>query len=1085
MKSWEVNNNFPVHDVGSMSEWGLDENEDDEGDPIGEDADSHNSDSEGERDANRSHHREPEDFEKALEMFNFRGSFVETERYSMAEASNPWPIGLPLTIREARALISHLGADASMRLEIEAEKVSFRNPAWDAWLQKVGGAVCATMAGKKVKPSYRLNILVLEATSSQPSNTAYAYAPDVSDAVGTLVVILPSLFEGGQLQYQHGIQSKTVDFAEGSQLATSVVAAYSAVKSTISPLTSGYRLLPLFPDMDVAAENLKRAMLELQESPELVAYFLQRRYPMKNFSLQALSGPDALLMAHLSVLTKELDFRLYVVQVELYTTQFGNYEGPPDKIDRRKIENMDEEDECRSVRENAVDANSIPVKITGFDFQYDDYLNGEIRDVEPDHEYEFIYEERLRIDETYGRTLVLLSPSTEALEPVKIRYSQKYACWALNSSISTTPSTREKILVESLLEDREAMEANTRTLFKCAEQWADVQLLLRTLETNKVAGDLGLVGIPQCISAYQAFGWNALKSFFHDAVEKDISNQRRQALVTELIQAAQENVDTEVKSWCAEQQEFVLRSLNLASISEVDWLLDLGTVRGADFIRDIVYPQLQAQPLESIFWVQFVRRLREHSISVALGDDFARQGALQAIETLPAFPVDEVKQSDYPYTRKEAKDGLVMDVFRLLIETRNTALCTDVFEKMKEAALSGTFDSEFPPWVFYLKLAQSQSLDEYLQSLPEPDAIVFQPFFKETLRCILSGLEKAGQTSFKPCPFAEENLPTLVIAIRRAGGLSFLAQCINEAVLAGRDFASLKVLVNYFITTLRPPPEDVSATEGYTAVINGIVRRAIDVFDTKSFHTPLSKDNPLPMRSIEHLVDMVKFCFQAGARSEWQYLLLHLVSPPPGITIPQHVSKVLAPFMPALRDYLTSQALDFEVDPFKKFSANVVKAFAATVMSQKPQDLVPIASIGCSSAKCGDCKSLRDFFYGDNRCILFPRAAKARQHVSEQLWTPKSWGVTVELKKERSPHALEITKPDKMTVEGLWAESSERGQALLALLGDERAQKRILGSDYNVVLTQILGAGGARSNGTKRGAADDHMGASAKKARSS
>jgi hypothetical protein len=42
-----------------------------------------------------------------------------------------------------------------------------------------------------------------------------------------------------------------------------------------------------------------------------------------------------------------------------------------------------------------------------------------------------------------------------------------------------------------------------------------------------------------------------------------------------------------------------------------------------------------------------------------------------------------------------------------------------------------------------------------------------------------------------------------------------------------------------------------------------------------------------------------------------------------------------------------------------------------------------------------------------------------------------------------------------MTIAGLWEENSQRGKALLALLGDEAAQRRILGPDYGEVVAQI------------------------------
>lgn len=68
-----------------------------------------------------------------------------------------------------------------------------------------------------------------------------------------------------------------------------------------------------------------------------------------------------------------------------------------------------------------------------------------------------------------------------------------------------------------------------------------------------------------------------------------------------------------------------------------------------------------------------------------------------------------------------------------------------------------------------------------------------------------------------------------------------------------------------------------------------------------------------------------------------------------------------------------------------------------------------------------------------------------------------------------------------MTVAGFRAENSQRGKALLAVLGDESAQRRILGSAYAKVLIQICE--GTESTATKRAAEEDQMDTPAKKAR--
>ncbi|KAJ7108352.1 hypothetical protein C8R43DRAFT_962898 [Mycena crocata] len=942
------------------------------------------------------------------------------------------------------------------------------------------------------------------------------------DVVGTLVVILPALFTGGEVECRYGIQSKTLDFAPESQLLTSVFAAYSAVEIACRPITSGYRLsltydildpqstVPPLPNEELAVSALRDAVVSWAESDEadVAAYFLQRSYHTKHPHLHALIGSDAVLAAHLICLAAELEVQVYVVRVVLYQSKYGRYKANTVKLDPRKITDLDVQDELTGLGVHVVDAEGVPVRISRFDFRdldHECYLNGELEDGRPVRQYEEFGDDQIRVDEhiyldaEYYRTLVLFWPTSTALESPKIRYSQAYAASALQASASTTPSHREQILVNSLQdiqpdeewdrstglrnEKEEKLDAGVRAMCKCAVQWSDLDLLLATLGENEVAKNLDLIGIDTCAAAYRTFGWDALKDFFAEAVQKAGSNPQRQALVTRLGEVA---ADVELQAWCKEQQNLLLRSLNGASISEVDWLLAVAAARGADFLRDMykmvndltvshasVYPQLEAQQLESEFWVHFVRRLVDSPISMSLGIEFARQCVLQATDNLPAFPTCQAQDALRRPIQK-TKTGSIMDVLRLCVETAEIDLCARVFDKMQEAARSGTFSADVPPWKYYLEL--TLSLDAYLASSGEAD---FQPFFKEAAVCILTSSPTRDQPSFSPCPFTTENLATLVVALRRAGGLSFLDGLDKNVLLAGRDTDSLKALVTYLVAEFQPQPGD---PYDHAALFSDVVRQAIDVFDMGRFH---SHDATGKLVSVDEMIAMLKFCSDAGAQSLFQHLLVHFVTPPLGISIAQHVSIVLAPFIPALRDYLASGGLDFESPPFKSCAARVVEAFAGKVMCQKPQELIVVEKIGCQEPKCSDCKTLRDFFAGDDRIISLPRAAKLRQHIESQLEVPKTWGVQVRLVKEHacgSPHRLEITKPENMTEAGLWVENSQRGKALLAALGDAGAQRRILGPAHERVVSQLCEK--ATSTAKKR-PADDQSDTAAKKPRTS
>jgi hypothetical protein len=157
--------------------------------------------------------------------------------------------------------------------------------------------------------------------------------------------------------------------------------------------------------------------------------------------------------------------------------------------------------------------------------------------------------------------------------------------------------------------------------------------------------------------------------------------------------------------------------------------------------------------------------------------EFVRKCVAQAAENLFVVPQPESAGDSWGYgTDKPRKAGLIMEVLRLCVEAENTASCAGIFERMKRAMSSGTLSSVCAPWDCYAEL--TRSLDGYLSSLPDSTAAIFLPFFRDAVACMLSASEPTniGYKRFEGCAFVADNFRTLDIAIRRAGGLSFLGK---------------------------------------------------------------------------------------------------------------------------------------------------------------------------------------------------------------------------------------------------------------------------------------------------------------------
>lgn len=149
----------------------------------------------------------------------------------------------------------------------------------------------------------------------------------------TVVVVLPSSFEGGEVHVSHSGRTNVLDVSDNSAFNTSVLAWYTDVVHEVKPITSGYRLAlsynlihtspntppPILPSTAGALGGLRETLERWNENvyetisdPPLYAYVLDHQYSPYDLGrgVEALKGKDAQLIAHLHPILEELDFTL-------------------------------------------------------------------------------------------------------------------------------------------------------------------------------------------------------------------------------------------------------------------------------------------------------------------------------------------------------------------------------------------------------------------------------------------------------------------------------------------------------------------------------------------------------------------------------------------------------------------------------------------------------------------------------------------------------------------------------------------------------------------------------------------------------
>lgn len=161
----------------------------------------------------------------------------------------------------------------------------------------------------------------------------------------TIVIILPSRYEGGEVEVSHAGSSRplTFDFASQSQSSTTVLAWYTDVHHEIKRVTSGYRLaltynvirppsrgaalLPTPPDvLTIAVNNLRTILQRWAELPTnrrrtFFAYMLTHQYSiddLEDSGIEALKGGDKHKVGYARDIAEQLGYVLRLASIKYH-----------------------------------------------------------------------------------------------------------------------------------------------------------------------------------------------------------------------------------------------------------------------------------------------------------------------------------------------------------------------------------------------------------------------------------------------------------------------------------------------------------------------------------------------------------------------------------------------------------------------------------------------------------------------------------------------------------------------------------------------------------------------------------------------
>lgn len=284
------------------------------------------------------------------------------------------PISLPVTVQDAHRLCAVArpalhGYKGETRLdrrvrdtwEIPGDRVRFASPEWPDVLAKALQRVHRDLGlPRGAQLSARLHNLL--AYSPGQFFAAHQDSEAGDGMLGTLIVILPSRFSGGEFAVSH--QGQTLR-ARTSAKRLGILAFYADCHHEVSPVKQGYRVVLTYQltasdaspveISDKAVTALANAVQGFwdtppaarwsgdtaSEVPDRLVYLLDYQYTQRGLSWRHLKGSDAARAEALRAVAERLDAEIFLALADVHET----WAAEPDYSESRRWRHGEDEDD--------------------------------------------------------------------------------------------------------------------------------------------------------------------------------------------------------------------------------------------------------------------------------------------------------------------------------------------------------------------------------------------------------------------------------------------------------------------------------------------------------------------------------------------------------------------------------------------------------------------------------------------------------------------------------------------------------------------------------------------------------------------
>ncbi|TEB31947.1 hypothetical protein FA13DRAFT_1813724 [Coprinellus micaceus] len=1028
-------------------------------------------------------------------------------------------IGLPLNERDAQLIISKAAQapfgkgsetviDTTVRdtWEIDPPQIRFVNPRWESYVESiVFETVWSTLgvAPYATKPRCELYKLLLY----QPGSHFLPHQ-DTAKAPGmfaTIVVVLPSPFQGGEVHVSHAGKTKDLEVSQTSAYNISILAWYTDVMHEVKPITSGYRLalsynlihtspniptpsLPGQPDLLPLYRCLQTwaygGFATMPDTP-LVAYLLDHEYSPDDLTARqgCLKGKDSTIIARLLPIAESLG--IAVCLGNLKRTVIGTAEDEGYGYHKRRWHD-DEEDESEEETPRMGDISEDEYEISNMvridhgedvdidfgDFKIDqDSLVPEdpFKGVEPDdEEYEgYMGNGAGSLSQWYSSSVLTLFRIEDI---TSIGVSLKGHNWGLQHlRLGGAPDPKSEEIVSAVLECLENARHAPYTPATVLENdrnsakiiLAHVVAWKRADLWNKVIRHCGppLETVNSTLSdALKAFDLDSIKPGLVSLIQQNAALHARVNVVRDISHNARLSLNCE---WMESLATEALSSYAAFDVSDVPTLVEMVKEKGTAVIEASILPGATKKTGVYDFLMGLAKALQKHSSTLEGSPSTSDEPKTALTKVIRHCVAAAIPQWDvamtwpgYGMTNTYAKDSRLSELLDFCFLIDDAELCSTVATIASEAGTYTTVD------------ALIKTLREHIDKLPKTDNNVEKRnMHQRTLRtCAISSMSKWQTAGFK--------LDAQLRAIRDLAQLSFVIDqpdlCVElfdaiqgaHGTMGYEHFVALVKSVSQHLPKIEDGASDPTGTGKLKTELNRVVRSSLE--------SAVQRLEPSGYRTVDRACELIDLSIAADHLAPCVAIFNTLLKVFPKEDHDSRITPTYQLLVPRLKATVSKYGQPITTEPFASFFRIVISLYLSRILAPNTpstvQPTLPKRTAGCNA--CSNCKNLKAFLNDSAKRLEFRASKQVRTHLETEIARAQINDiVTVETLKHRTPHALVVNKRSGVMAQLAWQESQAEATAFVRKVAEDHVLRAIMGERYDDVVRAIQGTKPFRFDG--------------------